>query len=79
MESDLHSLFGLHVHSCTHWLRLRNHARPPPPFWAHIRERYRSAKIDPLEFPMYRCAQKNLRVTKVLASGNISRNAPLCN
>ncbi len=28
MELDLHSLFGLHVYSCTHWLRLRN---PPPP------------------------------------------------
>ncbi len=25
MELDLQSLFGLHVHSCTHWLR------PPPP------------------------------------------------
>jgi hypothetical protein len=24
MELDLQSLFGLHVHSCTHWLR------PPP-------------------------------------------------
>ncbi len=24
---DLQSLFGLHVHSCTHWLRPRN---PPP-------------------------------------------------
>ncbi len=25
MELDLQSLFGLHVHSCTHWLR-----QPPP-------------------------------------------------
>jgi hypothetical protein len=24
MEVDLQSLFGLHVHSCTHWLRPRN-------------------------------------------------------
>jgi hypothetical protein len=24
MELDLQSLFGLHVHSCTHWLRPRN-------------------------------------------------------
>jgi hypothetical protein len=29
MELDLQSLFGLHVHSCTHWLRLRN--LPPAP------------------------------------------------
>ncbi len=28
MELDLQSLFGPHVHSCTHWLRPRN---PPPP------------------------------------------------
>jgi hypothetical protein len=30
MEVDLQSLFGLHVHSRTHWLRPRN--PPPPPF-----------------------------------------------
>ncbi len=44
MEFDLQSLFGLHVHSCTHWLR-----HPPPPtlyIWAHIRGIYWSAKID---------------------------------
>jgi hypothetical protein len=29
MELDLQSLFELHVHSCTHWLRPRN--LPPPP------------------------------------------------
>ncbi len=28
MELDLQSLFGLHVHSCSHWPRPRN---PPPP------------------------------------------------
>jgi hypothetical protein len=28
MELDLQSLFGLHVHSCSHWLRP---ATPPPP------------------------------------------------
>ncbi len=28
MELDLQSLFGLNVHSCTHWLRTRN---PSPP------------------------------------------------
>jgi hypothetical protein len=27
MELDLQSLFGFHVHSCTHWLRPRT---PPP-------------------------------------------------
>jgi hypothetical protein len=44
MELDLQSLFGLHVQSCTHWLRPRN--PPAPPIWAHIRWRYWSAKID---------------------------------
>jgi len=29
MEVDLQSLFGLHVHSCTHWLRPRNSTHPP--------------------------------------------------
>jgi hypothetical protein len=28
MELDLQSLFGLHVHSYTHWLRPRNPAQP---------------------------------------------------
>ncbi len=45
MELDLQSLFGLYVHSCTHWLRPRN-CLPPPRIWAHIRGRYWSAKID---------------------------------
>ncbi len=31
MEVDLQCLFGLHVHSCTHWLRTRNTTPPPPP------------------------------------------------
>ncbi len=45
MEFDLHSLFGLQIHICTHWLRPRN--PPPPRIWAHIRGRYWSAiKID---------------------------------
>ncbi len=43
MELDLQSLFGLHVHSCTYWLRPRNH--PPPRIWAHKPRRYWSAKI----------------------------------
>ena len=47
MELDLQSFFGLHVHSCTHWLRPRN---PPslPRNWTHIRVRgrYWSAKIE---------------------------------
>ncbi len=29
MELHLQSLFGLHVHSCTHWLRSRNSPLPP--------------------------------------------------
>jgi hypothetical protein len=44
MELDFQSLFGLHVNSCTHWLRPRN--SPPPRTWAHIRGRYWSDKID---------------------------------
>ncbi len=28
MEIDLQSLFGLHMHSCTHWLRPRNSSPP---------------------------------------------------
>jgi hypothetical protein len=46
MEVDLQSLFGLHVHSCSHWLRPRTAAPPPPRIWAHIRGRDCSAKID---------------------------------
>jgi hypothetical protein len=45
MELGLQSLFGLHVHSCTFWLKPRN-PPPPPRIWAHIRGRYWSAKID---------------------------------
>ncbi len=44
MELDLQSLFGLHVHSCTHLLRSRTPS--PPRIWAHIRGRWWSAKID---------------------------------
>jgi hypothetical protein len=29
MEFDIQSLFGLHVHSCTHWLRTRPPPHPP--------------------------------------------------
>jgi hypothetical protein len=36
MGLDLQSLYGHHVHSCTHWLRPRNR-NPPPRIWAHIR------------------------------------------
>ncbi len=35
MELDLQNLFGLHVHSYSHWLRPA--APPPPAFWVHIR------------------------------------------
>ncbi len=38
MELDLQSIFGLHVHSCTHWLLPRN--PPSLRIWAHIRGRY---------------------------------------
>ncbi len=44
MELDLQSLFGLHVHSCTHWLRSRiPHSHR---IWTHRRLRYWSAKIE---------------------------------
>ncbi len=35
MELDLLRLFGLHVHSSTHWLRPR--IPPSPRIWVHIR------------------------------------------
>ncbi len=43
IKLDLLSLFGLHAHSCTHWLRPRN--SPNPLIWAHIRGRYWLANI----------------------------------
>ncbi len=54
MELDLQSLFGLHVHTAQlHSLAESQPETPattspsPPAFgWAHIRERYWSAKID---------------------------------
>jgi hypothetical protein len=46
MELDFQCLFGLHVYSCTNWLRPRNPPPPPPRMSAHIRGRYWSAKID---------------------------------
>jgi hypothetical protein len=50
MELDLQSLFGLHVHSCIHWLRPPRNPLPSSCIWAHIRGRYWSAKIDPLGY-----------------------------
>jgi hypothetical protein len=44
IELDLQSLFELHLHSCSYWLRPPN--SPPPRIWAHIRGSYWSAKID---------------------------------
>jgi hypothetical protein len=35
MELDLKSLFGLHVHSCAHWLRPRI-LTPPSPSPRHL-------------------------------------------
>jgi hypothetical protein len=37
MELDLQSLFGLHVHSCTHWLKPRNRNPPPPHLGSYTR------------------------------------------
>jgi hypothetical protein len=54
MELDLESVFGLHVPSCTHWLRPRN--LHPPRIWAHKRGRYWSAKIDDISlWPVCQC------------------------
>ncbi len=36
MELELQSLFGLHVHSCTHWLRPWLRPRIPPPLSPRI-------------------------------------------
>ncbi len=55
MQLDLQSLFGLHVHSCTHWLRPRN--PPPPPAFGLIYEgaigqpRQTTSLYDPLFYP----------------------------
>ncbi len=46
MELDIQSLFGLHVYSCTHWLRPCNSPPSSPRIWAHIRGRNWSAKVD---------------------------------
>ncbi len=46
MELDLQSLFGLHVYSCTHWLRPRNPPPPPPAFGLIYEDAIDQAKID---------------------------------
>ncbi len=43
MELDLQSLFGLHVHSCAHWLRPHNSR---PPHSGSFTRALLSAKID---------------------------------
>ncbi len=54
MEFGLKSLFGLHLHSCTHWLRPRNH--PLPPAFGLMYEgaigqpRYTASFSDPLVY-----------------------------
>ncbi len=50
MELDLQSVFGLHVHSCTHWLRPNT---PTPRIWAHtmallVSQDRRHHNFDPL-------------------------------
>jgi hypothetical protein len=46
MELDLQSLFGLHVYSCTHWLRPGNSPPHPPAFGLIYAGAYWSHKID---------------------------------
>jgi hypothetical protein len=36
MELDRQSLFGLHMHNCTHWLRARKPPQPPTPTRARL-------------------------------------------
>jgi uncharacterized membrane protein len=56
MELYLQSLVGLHMHSCTYYLRPRN-LTTTPRIWARMRGRYWSAKIDDIFFviPLGRC------------------------
>ncbi len=53
MELDLQSLFGPHVHSCTHWVRPPPPPTPSPHIWSHIRGRYWSAKTTSLCDPLW--------------------------
>jgi hypothetical protein len=57
---------GLHVHSCTLWLRPRNPPPPPPSprIWAHIRGRYWTAKIEHISLcpPAYDCAATQIQI-----------------
>jgi hypothetical protein len=61
-ELYLQSLFGLHVHSCTLWLRPRN---PPPRIWAQIRGRNGSATTTSLSDPL--ATTKQIRVDEACA------------
>jgi hypothetical protein len=64
MELDLRSLFGLHVHSYTHWLRPRN---PPPPYvGSHMRAVLNSQDrrhllvtpcVEPFNFTLHYCKE----------------------
>ncbi len=42
MELDLQSIFGLHMHNCTHWLRPRN----PPPLPPHLDSSSRALLVN---------------------------------
>jgi hypothetical protein len=71
MELDLQSLFGLHVHSCTHCC---DPATSLPRIWAHIRGRYWSAKIDDISL-----WPPDLFLTRCLANHFLSYWAFLAN
>ncbi len=47
MELNLQRLFGLHAHSCTHWLRTRNPPPPPSPPFGIIYEAARALLVSP--------------------------------
>jgi hypothetical protein len=76
MELDLQSLFGLHVHSCTHWLRTRNPPFPiPPHLGSHTRALLVSQDRRHLFVTPGPCCQR-MDLTKkylIFTKGNVSQ------
>jgi hypothetical protein len=78
MELDLQSLFGLQVHSCTHWLRPSNPS-PPPAFGltyegAIGQPRWTASLGEPLLTVLVAAAQPEFTSHRVSAK----RNLPIC-
>jgi hypothetical protein len=75
MELVLLSLFGLNVHSSTHWLRPRN--PPPLRILAHILRCYWSAKIDDISlWPLMRSLQSRMRTKSPWKHKNLKKISP---